>query len=332
MLARNEYFRDLAREYLAGVTSENSNRHPLDLSPNTGFAKFSVAGLRTNHVQDSFFSNDTTTSTENALLLGGDFSYLTWNRLGSVGYHYQTNYQRNAVSNSYHRWNNSIEVPIALHVAQAKDIIFRPIFSYQTLAGKPFNFTYGVGVKGAVYQDHYVQSVQALLYTDHIFVAKYSPEAGAHYRFEYAWDFYPKNWFISSLVAIEHVSAGSPTSYLGKVGTFEMSHNDFILDFKFDREFSKFTFGIDPRLVARLDTNGSTYTHAFENTLVSKSREDWEIDLKANISMPIFPSVQLFAWYEWTKVFSNFGHTDYVNRNFTNQTLGLGLKTSLSTY
>lgn len=332
MLARNEHFRDLAREYLAEVTTDSSNNDPLDLSPNTGFARLHFAGAHLEHPQPLVFSYDRNTASDNALLFGADLAYNHWVPFGSVSYHYVTDYQRNSNTSRYHVWENSLEVPVAVHVAQAKDIIFRPIFSYETVGARSFDWTYGVGVKGAVYKPHYVQSVQALIYNDHILEAALSPESGAHYRFEYAWDFYPESWFVSTLFAIDHSSSGSPTSYLGKTGAFEMSHNDFILNFKFDRQFSKFTLGFDPKLVARIDTNPSVYSSPTTGKLLTKAREDIEMHFNFNINVPILPSLQLYAWYEWMKISSNLGNDDYINRNFKNQTLGAGIKTSLSTY
>ena len=111
-----------------------------------------------------------------------------------------------------------------------------------------------------------------------------------------------------------------------------MSHNDLGINFKFHRELKQLTVGVDPALTYRLDTQPSTYTSGILGNTVTEEREDWELRLNANISIPVWVSTQLYGWNEWTKILSNVGSGDYVNRNFTNQTVGVGLKTAFSSY
>jgi hypothetical protein len=191
---------------------------------------------------------------------------------------------------------------------------------------------YGLGVAGSVYREAYSQSVQGLVFADRIFQGEISSQQGSHYRFEYQWEFYPRHWFLTMRLGIEHVSATSASLLFGQTGTFEMSHTDVGSTFKLERDFGKFTLGFLPRLQYRLDSGDSTYQSRSTGAQVSKQRHDFDVTLQGNVSVPLLPSLQLFAWYEWDRIASNIGPDDYVDRNFHNQTVGLGLKTWLSTY
>jgi hypothetical protein len=330
MLARIEHFRILAHAYLANAVSDEYNLKPLDLSPNTGFVRLSLGGEYKEQANTEDFSFDHTGPVYGGIFQG-DLIYRHWTVVGNMSYHYQTKLEMYDAHTQYNSWTNSFEAPLAIHVDTGKDIIFRPVIGYDSIGGESFDFNYGLGVKGAVYNSGYVQSVEALVYSKLIYNDRISAETGSHYRFNYEWDFYPLYWFISSQWAVEHVSTSDATNYLGTNGNFSLSHNDISLDLKFHRDFSHFTVGFDPKILTRIDTAASTYVDTTK-ALISKDRKDWEFHLNGNLTIPVLPAFQLYVWYEWTKIISTYGPTDYVNRNYTNQTVGVALKTWLSTY
>ena len=217
-------------------------------------------------------------------------------------------------------------------MASSKDIILTPFIDYRTLGGTPFDFNYGLGMTGAVYRGDYVQSVKALIYTQHIFKSPISAEEGAHYRFEYAWDFYPMLWLITTQFAIDHTSSDPTTSFLGSNGNFEHSNNRFILNCKVERELSRFTFSVDPSISYRLNTDSSSFSRPSDGVVVNVKEEDIEYHVKASVSIPLVKSIKLYAWYEWAHISSNLDENAYVDRNLTDQTVGVGVRTYLSSY
>ena len=331
MLARIEYFRSLAKEYLAKVVTKKSNAKPMDLSSSTEFLRFSLSGIHKQHPQPFEF-NYLKTNPANGLKLNAFFSKRKWISAGSLALRYETTYDQFSQASSFNQWLNNLEVLFAIHVANSKDIIIRPFVEYRSLGGNPFSINYGLGVTGAVYKSNYVQSVQALMYSSNLFTGPISSTEGAHYRFEYAWDFYPKFWLITTQFSIDHLSSEPTTQFLGANGSFEHSNNQFTFNLKFEHELHFCTLSLEPSIAYRVFTDDSKFIQSQTQSLQIVKEEDWESHLKLTASIPFVPSFNLFAWYEWTHNISNLDQNAYINRNFNDHTVGLGVRTYLSTY
>ena len=315
---------------MAGVLEDPSKERILDLSPSTGIGNVYFAGFQTRNpeLQELAFLNP---KHSYGIALGGLASYRRWYDFGSLGIRYNMDYKNFGKASDYNFLNNNLEVPLAFHLVTSKDLIFRPFLGYSSLGGNPYHFIYGMGMKAAVYTGSHVQSVQGILYNDRIFQSALTPAQGAHYRFEFTWDFYPLYWTISTMFAVEHVSSTPIAYFLGSSGNFEMSHNDLAFEFKFERAFKHFELELAPKFGYRLDTADSIYANKF-GTVTNKQREDFQASIKTTLRVPVVPSVQLFAWYEWDNVYSNFGAYDYADFNYHNHTVGLGLNASFTSY
>ena len=330
MTARNVYFRELAKERLAGVIGDPKKERAMDLSPSTLIGNIYFAGFYTRNpeLQELAFENP---KHSYGIALGGLASYRHWYEFGSLGVRYFMDYKNYGRASDYDYLNNNLEVPLAFHLVTSKDLIFRPFFGYSSLGGNPYHFIYGLGMKAAVYTGSHVQSVQGIFYNDRIYHSLLTPAQGSHYRFEFAWDFYPLYWTVSTLFAVEHVSGTPVSEFLGSQGNFEMSHNDLSMEFKFDRAFKRFELELEPKFKYRLDTSDSTYASK-EGPIVNRQREDFEASIKSTISIPLAPSIKFFAWYEWDNVYSSVNFDDYANFNYHNHTFGLGLNATLTSY
>ena len=330
MTARNPIFRDIAKEHLAGINEDLQKERPLNLSPSTLLGGISISPFYRTNPEPPELSFASPRPSE-GLHTGGFASYRLWRPFGYLGTRLDLNYDQFALASDFNLLNTTLETPIAIHVAPSKDLIFRPFTGYSVLGANPFRFTYGMGMRAAVYKGIYIQSVQGMFFTDRVFNSQINATQGSHYRFDFAWDFFPLYWTIATLLTVEHVSSTPTANFLGSTGLFEMSYNDLSLEAKFEREFNHFAFELSSKLRYRADTADSTYVNG-AGTSVSKQRVDIEPTLKALITAPIIPSVQIFTWYEWSNIFSNFGALDFANYNYHNQTVGLGLRASLSTY
>ncbi len=330
MLARNTYFRELAKERLAGVLVDEKNERPLKLSDYTLLGNAFFAGFYKRNPEQPELAFENPRHSQGGVL-GGLFVYRKWYDFGSLGIRYSGIYENFGKASLYNFFNNSLETPLSFHVATSKDLIFRPFLGYSSLGGEPYHFIYGVGMKAAVYTGSHVQSVQGIFYNDRIYHSAINATEGAHYRFEFAWDFYPIFWTISTVFAAEHVSSPNVSSFLGSTGDFVMSHNDLSVEFKFERELPHFGLEVSPKIRYRADTDDSTYVNRL-GASISKQREDFEFSLKTMITVPLIKSVQFFSWYEWNNIYSNFGNIDFANFNYHNHTVGLGLRAQFSSY
>lgn len=227
---------------------------------------------------------------------------------------------------------HDLDIPIAIHAGKNEDIAFRPIGGVSTIGGNLFKSKGGLGVLGIIYRPNYKQSVQGMVYSDHIYLKEIKGEDADHFHFDYMWEFYPKGWIFSTQISIEHAKAENTSDYAGIPGDFNNAHTDTQIDVNLQKDFLIFTLGLSSKLMYRLDTGDSTYALHSTGALVKKTRSDTEIMATPNISIPIFKDVQLYGWYSIDKVSSNIGKNDYIDRNFFNQVVGLAIKTTLSSY
>lgn len=330
LVARNPAFLEMANEYFSGNYS--SVDHPINLSSHTVFANLMVgAGQESNpRPRDFVYLN---THGSGAAYARAEITWRHWYPWGSLAVDTAASESRYFSESGFDDFNQSMKIPIALHVYSDKDVVFQPIGGYTFIGGQLYQNYYGIGVLGVVFKGSYRQSVQGLVYSDGIYNNNQNqPSSGSHYRFEYSWEFFPELRYISMLLGIEHVSTAVGTLYNGVSGLFPFSHTDVDAQFKYEQNFRHLTFGIAPQFAYRIDSESSIYPELNNGQIVAKRRHDWLVGVQPSVTVPLAPQVQLYAWYSYQKVISNIGSNDYVNRNQTDNVVGIALKTTLSTY
>lgn len=328
MLARNPYLSAMAREYLAGMIKEDK---PLSLQKTTFFASLMAGGSAESNArpEELAYAPNASSPTIN---VEARLNAQRWFPFGSIAANYFLDVEQRPSVDQYSLISHQVDLPISVHVGRNEDIVFRPIGGFTNLNGLPFKSYAGIGVLGIIYRADYKQSIQGLFYSDHISIPQIAGEDAEHYHFDYSWEFYPRGWIVTTQLEIEHASADDTTDYAGIPGTFNNSHTDTVFDFKLQKELGILTFGLVGKAGLRLDSGTSRYAIRSSGVIVKTSRIDTQTVLKPSLTIPIFPYVQLYAWYEWNRIFSNIGPDDYIDRNFSNQTVGLALKTYLSSY
>ena len=93
-----------------------------------------------------------------------------------------------------------------------------------------------------------------------------------------------------------------------------------------------FAPGITTRFVSRQDSDASVYANKVSGQEVSKRRQDYELAIRPNLTVPLFPYTQLVVWYEWDRIYSNMTSVDYLDRGYLNQSVGFSLRAALSNY
>ncbi len=330
MYARVQYFRDIAKAHLAHAVDLTKSQKPLQLSPDTGFATIFLGGLYKSdaRLQDTVYQDEKSSLGTKSRVRAG---YRKWFPRGSLALNYSFDYDRMNSGHQYDFLDQNFEATYALHVTKNKDLSFKPLTSYTLYGSKPFSIKYGLGVKGSVYNDTFVQSVQTTTYSEKVFTPELSEQSGAHYRFDYLWEFYPKLWFISGSFFMDHVSSGRATRYVNKDGDFEMSYTLFGVNFIFEKNFGKFILGYDPSVSYRHDTKESVYLNS-SGFRTAKLREEWCLSNTFVASIPVSQTFQIYTWYTITNTISNMDSSDYLNRNYDPQIIGLGVRASLATY
>jgi len=330
LIARNPAFLEMANDYFNG--KYDSLDRPINLSTQTLFANVMFGGGQESNPRPRGFEY-LNTHGSGAAYAKADITWRHWYPWGSLAVDTAASESRYFSESGFDDFNQSAKIPIALHVYSDKDVIFQPIGGYRFIGGQLYQNYYGIGVLGVVYKGTYRQSVQGLVYSDGIYNnPQNGPSAGSHYRFEYSWEFFPELRYISMLLGIEHVSAAVGTLYNGVTGLFPFSHTDVDAQFKFEQNFRHLTFGIAPQFAYRIDSESSIYPEQNTGQMVAKQRHDWLLGVQPSVTVPILPQVQLYAWYSYQEIISNIGANDYVNRNQTDNVVGIALKATLSTY
>jgi hypothetical protein len=231
-------------------------------------------------------------------------------------------------------WENDVDIPFTLQVGTNEDMLIHPIGRYSEYGGATYESMAGFALTGVTYETSYKQSVQTSIFVNHYFIDVVGPEGGTHFRFEYNWEFYPENYYIHFLAFIEHTSAGDDTLTF-PASDIPYSNNQLGTSVNLDYRFHGFTLSFNPSFTFRIDDNPSIYqvTDFFGNTsITSKLRQDKMIDLKARVSFPISRNLEVIAFYDYNRVYSNIGVEDYFDRNYQDQTVGIGFRTFVTNY
>jgi hypothetical protein len=328
MLARNPYLVAMAEEYLAGMVKDDK---PISLKSTTYFVSVIAGGGTESNVKPvelAYASN--VSSPEVGAHARANVQY--WLPFGSLSANYFLDVNQSPSAIRYNLLSQEIDIPLAFHAGKNEDIAFRPIGGLTTLGGQPFKSKIGIGVVGIIYRPDYKQSIQGLFYSDHLSIQEIQGEDADHFHFDSTWEFYPKDWILRAVFSIEHATAENTTDYAGYSGDFNNSHTDIGVLASLQKSFLTFTLAFESNLSLRLDSSTSRYALRSTGEIVKTSRIDTDLSFKPSITIPIFPDIQLYGWYEWDQVTSNIGPNDYTNRNFSDQILGLALKANWSSY
>ncbi|MBI3543807.1 MAG: TonB-dependent receptor [Deltaproteobacteria bacterium] len=323
MLARNPFMVRMAQEYLSGRIEQDS---AISLSPVTYYGDVAVgADYEANPRHPEFvYSTARPSPGARADALMNAQRWVPW---GSLGASYRFGERTHFAAHEFDLLEHELEARAAARVGPREDLSARLLGSYSSLGGHVLGTTYGGSVSGAIYRPDYKQSVQGMLYIEHLAPSFLAPQEGKHFRFEYAWEFFPPDWLVKFLGSFEHVEASHDTITTG----ITYSHNDVGVEFSVQHDFKLFMLAFSPKTVLRTDADVSSFQSP-QGQAVTKRRNDYLVSLTPTLIIPLLPYLQLNAWYEWYRVFSNIGPNDYVDRNFQNQTVGVALKAYLSSY
>jgi hypothetical protein len=327
MVARTPYFTVMAREYLDDRVTEDK---PIILTPLTLYGSVQIGGSHVSDPRRPEFVGVTAKESD-AFNLRANAAAQRWFPFGSVSLNYTLENNHYFSASHFDLMKHDMDVPVAIHVGANEDIVFRPLGSFSLVGGQNYQSVVGLGVQGIVFRSTYRQSVQGLIYKDRIYPSSLEGLDGTHYRFEYNWDFFPLSWFFQVLLWIEHQNADNDVVN-GVPSPIPYSHTDVGLRVNLQHEFKWLSLGLNSRLISRTDSDTSTYAVRTTGQVITKRRQDFDVVLQPNLSIPLYGTVQLVGWYEWQRIFSNMGPIDYADRNYQNHVVGVALKATVSNY
>jgi hypothetical protein len=254
-----------------------------------------------------------------------------WYGFGSFAVDYRLAADTYSQAHAFDRVRHRLETPVSLHAGESEDIIFRPFMGFASQGGVDYELLGGLTVEGVRYRPGYKQSVAGSIYRNRLYPTALQALDGGHYRFDYRWETYPRRLYLSGEIFLEHVSAGSDVVD-GSVARITRSHTDIGTSFDLQQDLGPVTLGFAPRLAVRTDSDVSNYASPATGEQIAKRRQDFIVALVPNAAFRIDARFDLFAWYEWRRIFSNLGPADYADYNYLNQTVGIALRTQVTSY
>ncbi len=324
MLARHPYIRFMASEYLAGRIDKDE---PISLSPYTLYGSLMLGGGQESNPRwpDLTAIQVPKSGASNIRL---NLSAQRWVQWGSLAAIYTLTDNEYFSAHQSDLMFHEVELRSAIRVGPQEDIVFRLLGSYATLGSSRLLATQGIGILGVVYRPLYKQSVQGLIFRDRLYPSALTAQEGVHFRFEYSWEFFPGSWNLKSLISIEHVDAQNNAISVG----IPNAHTDLGLALGLQYDFKLFVLGFNPKVTYRKDSSTSNYTSPSDGSPVAKNRADTLLTFQPILTVPIVPYLNFMAWYQWERVFSNIGPSDYTDRNYLNQSVAAAVKIFLSSY
>jgi hypothetical protein len=328
VIARNPSLKKVAEDYLEGVETPEEG---LPITKDWTFVgSLETAGSYENNPTGQALSVGTRPGSyalNNSLLFGANRSLKSTDSLGA-NVSITTNNYFSAHYADF--WENDFDLPYSTRVGNNEDLIFRPLGRYSQYSDLTYEVMGGFAVTGVAYREKYKQSVQTSIFINHYFIDVATPESGTHFRFEYNWEFYPDQYGFRLLAFIEHVAARVDTT-ITPGAQVPYSHNDIGTNLFFDYRFHGVIFSFYPSITVREDDNDSIYEDLNGNT-IDKRRTDTSLDFKAKLSVPLNRNFEAIAYYDWNRTYSNIGIGDYIDRNFQDQIVGIGIRTFVTNY
>ena len=328
VIARNPALKKIARDYLQGTEEEGETFSVTKTW--TLFGSWETSGGYENNPTGQAASVGTRPASgafNNVVFGSGSHTLDNGNTIGG---------NLSITTNTYFSthfadfWENDYDIPYTMRVGTNEDLIFRPLGRYSQYGDLTYEVMAGFALTGVAYRENYKEWVQTAIYQNHYYIDVVQPKSGTNLHFEYNWEFYPRDLYFRLMAYIQHVSAQEDTSITPNAD-IPYSHNDIGTTLFFDYRYKGFTLSFYPSYSFRIDDNDSTYEDIFGNIIV-KRRQDSSVDLKARVSTSITRNIEAFAYFDWTRTYSNMGFADYLDRNYIDQSFGIGIKTSVANY
>jgi hypothetical protein len=322
MVARDESVQRIADDYLSGVVEiEETEQVSLFGKAQSGWIYAQLGSNYTSNPDTAAISNQGTNNDSFAHVFALNSRWKKNTRWGDWGAHLdlfeQSFYSRHVSDKLIGRF----DLPVTMEVGNAGAVVFTPFGANELQGNSSYHYSWGLGVMGISYRDNYRQSVQGIIYHDAYLDLITKNQGGTHFRFEYEWYLYP-SWFeVSTGTFIEHVKSSSDQDDSANARIY-YSHNDLGLFASFAAKLRLFEPAITVFGSTRQDTNDSSYSDN-NNVQQVRRRVDYVLDIRPSVGIPIERNIRANVYFDYNRVFSNFGATDYQDYNVINRIAGV---------
>ncbi len=224
-------------------------------------------------------------------------------------------------------FQHEFDLPLKFSVGPTQYLILRPFGSYHDFRGDAYYGLLGSGLAGTLRSSEGVRHIlQASVYEDHFFQDAMTNRQGLHIRFDYRLELSTPVWYARFVVYIEHNKTGRDRNPAISQ-SINYSHNDIALS-----SYARWNLGwISPGLVLqgilREDVLSSTYLNPSVSALpINRRREDFQIVFRPHATLPLSSELQLYAWVELNRNYSNMNVSGYEDDNVMNESAGVTLR------
>ena len=327
--ARSDSLREMAREALSGL---EINKAPLNLSSWTWTVQAQIGG---SHHSSPWVREtpDHLYAPGNALDLDLFLRAQHWIKPGSISATYKHESHLFFGKDDASTQSHLFEIPLALRVGRSEDLVFKPFFQQKRVGSDILSNAEGIGFTGIAYRESSKQTVSGFAATEQTLLPDVNAPDLAHYHFDYQWEWFPVRWLLVTKFGVDNYSASRIAKYRNVSGDFNESHNDLSLSGTVRHGFDRFSLGLSSSVLTRFDNHDSTFMQPTTHQVVTKSRNDYSIELEPHVIWRVLPQLQLYLYAQqiWNR--TNLDKADYgFSLDHDETILGLKLRTYWSSY
>jgi hypothetical protein len=324
--SQNPKIKTLAAEYLKG--REDVKTNPLRLRPASLYVTVAAGGIYESNPRALAASDPNFNKSASSGVTGTAATRVSLDSsVGSVNFDYVASATNYFNTSDVNLLTQDFDVPVVFQSTKELSFAFRPFASYFLLAGQQFYDRIGAAFMHSYEGTQFAQTFQFQIYQDAYFIASFSALGGTHYRAEYKIHLPEDKLFNMQWVAfLDHVNASQDRANNQLI---YYSHTDTGISASFSHAFSYVVIGLVPQFYVRDDDQDSQYTNAGGNSS-SLRRQDYQYVTRAYVSFPLSDMFGLNAYYEYNSIVSNTGTATYIDRNSSDQLVGLQLRSTFN--
>lgn len=325
-LARNASLRSMAQRYLSDEVEEDE---PLHLSAWTFQGKAKLGGGYESDPRLPLAPEAAPRRPQafSAAAISGGVQH--WQGFGSLSANYDGSYQRYLRNPELSFWANKVNLPVSLRLGPYEDLVIRPFYGISFGNSREYGQQFGLGVMGVAYRPDYKQSVEGSVFSEQLFDPLVKPEEGAHFRFDYNWEWFPNQWLYRFQALMEHVHA---IDDFNNGTNIRFTHTDVGVSFgtKYLHEGVYYSAAVAGAM--RFDSLPSEYQTSFGDK-ASQRRNDFTLSFRPDVTFPIDSTLSLKVAYEFDRTWSPRPvQPIYPNYNAWNHKGELDLVTEFTNY
>lgn len=317
--------KNLAEQYIDVPAQMSARRRSLSFAV-TGY----VGGIQETNpeglpISNSNFGLDLSTGAVGGIGVTGEKAFNSY--LASLDY--IANDTTYWLTHSVDLLTQDVDFPIERVINDESTIGVRPFGSFYMLNGARYYTVTGLGVIGKMNREVGSYWSQISVYHDTYYPSESAGQSGSHVRFDLSASF--KSWTVLRPALYVYVDRGIEGADVSSSQFIPYSHTDYGVGASFNHVVHRYSIGLAFRGLFRDDMQNTRLIDSTGNS-ISKVRQDMQLVIQPNLTVPLGPGLELFLYFESNSVGSTLNATDGLDRNISDSTMGAIIRTAITSF